>query len=113
MTEREIRKHHLAAHQNAATLVIDECPKCKADQAACERKRQFGHWADADLVVRRINELGDYKRPITRYRCRWCDLWHLTSRMNRSRARRVERMRRKWVTERELARRRRPALMAP
>lgn len=113
MSEWEVLRHHRACHEPRGPVAVESCAKCAIDRNVCERKRVFAHWATADDLVRLINETTEYARPVTRYRCRWCDFWHLTSRMNRDRARRVEKARRRWLTEREYGRRRRPELVTP
>jgi hypothetical protein len=99
MTRDQVFRHHKECHRGHD---FDDCRKCGRDQAICHSKRIYAAYADADEVAQAINEKERYAAPVVRYRCRWCDNWHLTSKLNTYRRGRVKRAYRKWRIRQEL-----------
>jgi hypothetical protein len=76
---------------------FEECRRCQRARAICRSKRSYASWAEADVAVREVNERESYASPVTRYRCRWCLLWHLTTARRTPQRKRMEKQRRKWL----------------
>ena len=79
------------------------CVKCWRARAVCRRKIRFNSYATVDIAVDDFNQARAYVRPVTRYRCRWCMAWHMTTAKGAAQLKRAERQRRKWL-RRETAR---------
>jgi hypothetical protein len=99
-------RHHNKAHRRSGHP-FDTCWDCAREKAVCAAKIRFGSWQEANEWVDNFNaERGfqDGGKPVMRYRCRWCEGWHMaTARHPRTRAR-VERWRRKWLIAQEAQR---------
>lgn len=78
------------------------CPRCERALANCLKKQRFDTYEEADTMVYRINEKERYESPLVRYHCRWCLKWHMTTAKTKVRKKRIEKQRRKWMTEAEL-----------
>jgi hypothetical protein len=76
---------------------FEGCWQCGRAKAICKRKIRYDSWQDAEVVVARMNESDGYAEPVSRYRCRWCLLWHVTHATGKVRAKRAERARRRWL----------------
>lgn len=51
---------------------------CDRDQATCRRKILLSSWQESNAWVEDYNASRGWQPPyVTRYRCRWCDGWHL------------------------------------
>lgn len=89
-------RHHNKNHKDTG-VPFEECPVCERDRLTCQKKIRFVGWFEANEWVTELNESQGYTRPVTRYRCRWCDGWHMKRAKDvRSRAR-MEKQRRKWL----------------
>lgn len=97
------QEYHESNHRERVSF--EDCWQCNRGMAVCKRKIQYDSTWKAASEATRINEENGYDRPLVSYRCRYCLGWHLTSTLDKFRARRVEKRRRKWETERELERR--------
>lgn len=99
---RSPRRHHTKNHQG----LFETCWTCGRDRAVCLSKLRFATWQEADEWVIDYNESRKYAPPLmTRYRCRWCEQWHMkTARDGHTRAR-MDKQRRKWLAESEANRR--------
>ncbi len=93
---RNPRRHHNKEHRDRGEP-FEQCWVCQRDRAVCRQKIRFATWQEANEWVRDKNESTGYERPVSRYRCRWCEGWHMkTAKDVRTRAR-VEKQRRKWL----------------
>jgi hypothetical protein len=89
-------RHHNKRHRDIG-VSFEDCVRCGLDRAVCRRKIRLASWQEANEWVEDFNVEHQYVDPVTRYRCRWCDGWHLkTAKDPRTRAR-MERQRRKWA----------------
>lgn len=73
------------------------CAKCWRARRVCRSKIRFNRYEAADIAVDNLNQSRNYVRPVTRYRCRWCMAWHMTTAKGRIQLKRAERQRRKWL----------------
>ena len=87
-------RHHEDNHPGPP---FEECWRCQRARAICRSKRSFASYVRADEAVREVNERESYASPVTRYRCRWCLMWHLTTARRKPQVRRMEKQRRKWL----------------
>lgn len=100
MTADQVRRHH----RRHVGWPADDCPRCLINRARCLFKQRHTI-AEADGRATATNEANGYSVPVVPYCCMWCDQWHITSRLNAHRRRRVQGAYRKWATRRELVRR--------
>lgn len=94
------QRYHDREHKDAS---FENCGRCRRAQVICQKKIRFATWIDADEWIAEYHESKDYAKPWAyRYRCRWCDAWHMTTIRDRDRVARarVEKQRRKWLTGR-------------
>lgn len=89
----------------------DDCRACDYQRSVCRTKREFGSWDEAhDETFAKNIETG-WGLMLAPYQCAWCGQWHITRarRIYRksSRWRRVEKERRRWLTQQEVERRER------
>jgi hypothetical protein len=89
-------RYHAKNH-SVGMVPFEECWRCQRAKAICRSKRRFGTREAVDERVREINEGNGYTSPVSRYPCRWCPGWHLTSATTRVQVRRTEKQRRKWL----------------
>lgn len=77
----------------------EDCWRCGRARAICRSKVSYDDPEEAWVEARRLNELFEYERMLYPYWCRYCDKRHLTDTAGSkgTRARRVERARRKWL----------------
>lgn len=76
---------------------FEGCWRCGRARAICKSKISYASYEDAQLAADEINIKEGYKSPLTRYVCRWCLLWHLTTAKTKIRVKRTEKQRRKWL----------------
>lgn len=95
---RSPQRQHDKIHRDRGQP-FEECWACGRDRAVCSSKIRFTTWQEANDWVYDYNVGRAWAPPhMTRYRCRWCEGWHMkTARDARSRAR-MEKQRRKWLT---------------
>ena len=96
---------HLSEHR--PDVSFEDCWSCGQARANCRAKVR---WTDKWLAWDRVKELNQeraYEPPLRVYQCRWCLCWHFTSKFRSGQVARLERQRRKWLTQQELERRRR------
>lgn len=87
-------KWHASRHRGE----FESCWYCQRARAHCRSKIRFATREDVDEWVRDRNESSAYVQPVTRYPCRWCLGYHMTSASGKYQARRAERARRKWLS---------------
>ncbi len=94
------QRHHRKYH-DVPPVPFEDCWRCGRDRAVCLSKIRFGSWQEANEWVTEYNVSRGWAPPhMTRYRCRWCQGWHMkTAKDPRARAR-MEKQRRKWLTAR-------------
>jgi len=99
---RDIQRWHEKEH---GSWSIESCWYCGREKAKCKSKIfRYADREQAHAEAKAMNEADNYVRPRVAYFCPWCGLYHHTTKL-RARGARVERQRRKWVTEKELERR--------
>lgn len=86
--------YHVTRHD--PTVPITTCWRCGKAQADCRRKIRFTTWQEANQWVTESNHTRSFDPPVTRYRCRWCNGWHMCTATRKHQRRRAERARRKW-----------------
>lgn len=102
MTEHQISAWHQRRHDPGPE---EGCWDCGKDQAVCKRKITYPTRVDAVIARIKSNLDKGYESVIFCYRCRWCDLWHLTSRVPRGMGDRLKKQQRKQLIEQEMIRR--------
>lgn len=102
MTQQQIEHRHAQRHGDRTP---EQCHWCHRAAAICRRKIRLATREEAEAWADEFNVSRGWSPPVVRYRCIWCDGWHLTSQMTRRRQGRVERARRKWLIEKEIDRR--------
>lgn len=95
MTPMDPERYHAKNHFDV--IPFAECWRCGRAKAICCRKVRYESWEDADRARNEVNEREGYAQPVSRYRCRWCLLWHLTTATTKQQTRRAEKQRRKWL----------------
>ena len=98
-------KRHVG--RNDCSDLFEECWRCQRSQAHCKSKIRFATWEEARDWVDDLNQSRAYVNPVYRYSCRWCRGWHMSSAdgkgpSGKTRAKRVERERRKWLIEKRM-----------
>lgn len=90
-------RHHNHRHRREG-VPFEECRRCAADRATCEKKIRFHTWVEADEWVHEFNVEHGWRPPLmTRYPCRWCTGWHMKTVKDKHERVRAERQRRKWA----------------
>lgn len=92
------KNHHTHPHDDKWA-----CAHCTRDRRICRSKQwRFAEPIEASHAAQRINEDNGYVSPVRPYRCRWCDLWHLTHKpRRRSRQPNAESQRRRWLAAKQ------------
>ncbi len=106
LVEAKHRRDHLPRVDldKRVAVEISDCWRCQKAQAHCRTKVRYPDPIVASLASQDINVATEWERMLVPYRCRWCSEWHLTStsgktsRTDRTRAKRVEKRRRRWLT---------------
>jgi hypothetical protein len=107
------RDHTRRSEPDGARVPIpaDDCPACEYQRRICRSKTKFGDYEIAHTHAREKNILTGWGLMLVPYECCWCGDWHVTrARRNhygKARWNKVEKERRRWLTEREVARRER------
>ena len=99
MTYPQIVNRHRRTHPRP-DKTVEDCWDCGREKSVCHRKVTYNDPLVAEAEAQRLNMERNWERPVTRYKCNWCDQWHLTSikpGATGSRAKRVERARRKTL----------------
>jgi hypothetical protein len=91
---RTPERYHADEHPPCA---FADCWFCQRDRACCRSKLRFGTREEVDEWVRELNESRGYAHPVVRYRCRWCQVWHMKTARDKRSLKRAEKHRRKWL----------------
>lgn len=93
-------QHHVRRHRNRQEPAgpFEECKRCAFDRAVCEKKIRFHTFVEADEWVLEFNLEHGWKPPLmSRYRCMWCEGWHMKTAVHGRERARAQRVFRKWV----------------
>lgn len=93
-----LREYHDINHTRPL-VPYEECFSCGKARADCRRKIKFWTWFEADEWVDEYNQLNNYQKPVTRYHCRHCGYWHMTTARGKRQLKRAEQQRRRWLVE--------------
>jgi hypothetical protein len=96
MTEPSSPEQWHAKNHNRV-VSITNCWKCQRAKAVCHSKLRYWTREAADLAVNRFNQTFGWAKQCTRYRCRWCGDWHLTTSRTKVQLKRGEKQRRKHL----------------
>ncbi len=91
--------HNRISRRHAVKPIpFEECRRCRYDKAVCEKKIRFATFVEADEWVLDFNKERGWKPPLmTRYRCLWCEQWHMKRAAHGRERARAQRVFRKWV----------------
>ncbi len=92
-------RHHNHYHRDTG-VPFEQCLRCRTDKRVCEKKIRFTGWEEAQEWVHEYNVSNRWAPPVmTRYRCRWCEGWHMKRAKAKHERARAERQRRKYLVE--------------
>lgn len=93
--EFDLVKWHQRNHFRRWYVPQTECWFCQRGAVICKAKDSYPDPRVANETARMLNHQGVLNKPVMPYRCPFCRLWHLTSRLDKTHAKRAEKWRRK------------------
>lgn len=94
-TDRLRKRHEDHYGGRGETIDMQDCWYCQREVAVCRYKQVFNTPRNAHEYAIFVNEAGILDRLVAPYACSVCNLWHVTSKVNKTRAKRWEKARRK------------------
>lgn len=103
---RDVALRHERRHPQVS---IEDCSYCERQRRHCREKNPYRTWEDCHEYTLARNIATDWRLMLAPYQCPWCGFWHATrvgtGYRDKTRRRRVEKERRKYLTQKEMERR--------